>query len=135
MAPDHCEVVGHDPADVEWGPIAAGDVLLIELPQPGPLLAALVGMAVQVEEDTLRCAAPEVRQLLPVEPGIDFEIFVQALEQAPAVARGAANQLVLVHRSAPSPARCNREPSISDPRRSAHSGYAVCIRERQTADR
>src|SRR5207302_3770600 len=50
MAPQDREVVGHDPADVERGPVAARDVLFIELPQPGPVLAALIGMTVEVEE-------------------------------------------------------------------------------------
>src|SRR5438132_2331355 len=36
MAPQDREVVGHHPADIERGPIAARDVVLVELPQPGP---------------------------------------------------------------------------------------------------
>src|ERR1700726_4615931 len=34
MAPDHRQLIRDDPADVERRPIAARDVLLIELPEP-----------------------------------------------------------------------------------------------------
>src|SRR6202162_4760347 len=56
---------GNDAADVERRPIAAGHVLLIKLPEPGPVLAALVGVAIEVEEHAFRGAAPDLRQRLP----------------------------------------------------------------------
>src|SRR5438067_11539920 len=96
MAPDHRELVGYDPADVEWRPIAAGDILLIELPQPGPMLAALIGVAVEVEEHRLRRTAPDVLQRHPVEPGIDVEVLMHAFEQAALIVRRAADQPGLV---------------------------------------
>src|SRR5467141_2868696 len=82
FAPDDGEIVRYDAAEVEWRPITAPDVRLIELPQPGPLLAALVGVTVQVEKNCLRCAAPDVLQLSPVEAGIGLEIFVHAFQDA-----------------------------------------------------
>src|SRR4029077_19415675 len=38
FAPDAGDIVRYDTAEVEWRPIAAPDVRLIELPQPGPVL-------------------------------------------------------------------------------------------------
>src|SRR6516164_4273236 len=82
FTPDDGEIVRYDAAEVEWRPIAAPDVRLIELPQPGPVLAALVSVTVQVEENPLRCAAPDVLQPAPVEAGIGLEIFVHAFQDA-----------------------------------------------------
>src|SRR5215470_2083128 len=82
FAPDDGEIVRYDAAEVEWRPIAASDVRLIELPQPGPVLATLVSVTVQVEKNCLPRAAPDVLQLVPVETGIGLEIFVHALQDA-----------------------------------------------------
>src|SRR5690242_15725061 len=59
LAPDDCEVIGDDPADIERRPIAARDVALVELPQPRPMLAALVGVAIEVEKNRVRCGTPD----------------------------------------------------------------------------
>src|SRR5580700_6040472 len=82
FAPDDGEIVRYDAAEVEWRPIAAPDVRLIELPQLGPVLAALVSVTVQVEKNCLRCAAPDFLQLAPIEAGIGLEIFVHAFQDA-----------------------------------------------------
>ena len=82
FAPDDGEIVRYDAAEVEWRPISAPDVGLIELPQPGPVLAALVSVTVQVEKNCLRCAAPDFLQLAPVEAGIGLEKFVHAFQDA-----------------------------------------------------
>ena len=52
FAPDDGDSVRYGAAEVEWRPISARDVWLIELPQPGPgpLLATLVTVTVQVED-------------------------------------------------------------------------------------
>src|SRR6516164_379827 len=82
IAPDDGEIVRYDAAEIEWRPIAAPNVRLIELPQPGPVLAALVSVTVQVEKDCHRCAAPDVLRGAPVEVGICLEIFAQAFQDA-----------------------------------------------------
>src|SRR6201981_1162187 len=74
--PDDGEIVRYDAAEVEWRPITAPDVRLIELPQPGPVLAALVSVTVQVEKNCLRRGAPDVLQLAPGRAGIGPEVFV-----------------------------------------------------------
>src|SRR6202023_2899025 len=38
MTPDHGDVVGHDAAEVERGPVARLHVLSVEFPQPDPML-------------------------------------------------------------------------------------------------
>src|SRR5580704_11017924 len=87
LAPDHREIAVDDAADIERSPIAAHDIILVVLPQPRPLLAALVGMAIEVEEHGLRRAAPDFLQLLPIEAGVGIEVLVHALEQAAAILR------------------------------------------------
>src|ERR1700722_9733497 len=47
FAPDDGNLAVDDPADVERRPIAARDIVTIILPQPGPVLAALVGMPIE----------------------------------------------------------------------------------------
>ena len=92
MAPQDREVVRHDPADVERGPIGARDILLVELPQPRPVLPAVVGMAIEVEEHSFRRAAPDILQLDPVKPGVGVEVFVHTFEQPTAIFRRTADQ-------------------------------------------
>src|SRR5438270_9981536 len=98
MAPDHRQLVRDDAADVKRGPIAARDVLLIELPEPCPMRAAVISVAVEVEEHGLRHAAPQILQRLPIEAGVDIEVFVQSFQQTPAVLRRAADQLGFLYR-------------------------------------
>jgi hypothetical protein len=85
LASEQC--VRYDAAEVEWRPIAAPDVRLIELPQPGPVLAA-------------RCAAPDFLQLAPVEAGIGLEIFVYAFQDARSIVSRCAGQSLPVGHSA-----------------------------------
>src|SRR5205814_3398302 len=87
MAPDHRQLVRDDAADVKRRPIAARDVLLIELPEPRPMRAAVISMAVEVEEHSVRHAAPQIVQRFPIEPAVDIEVFVQSFQQTAPVLR------------------------------------------------
>ena len=73
-------------------PVAARDVVLVELPQPRPMLAALVGMAVEVEKHRFWRGAPDVLQFDPVEAGVDIEVLVHPFEDALAVGGRSADQ-------------------------------------------
>jgi len=60
--------------------------------------AAVISVAVEVEEHGFRHAAPQVLQRLPIEAGVDIEVFVQSFQQTPAVLRRAADQLGFLYR-------------------------------------
>ena len=92
FTPNNRELVRDDAADVERRPVAALYVGLIELPQPRPVLDALVGVAVQVEENGFRGGAPQLGQMAPVETGIDAEVFVHAFDHALPVGFRAADE-------------------------------------------
>src|SRR6187402_2074825 len=49
MAPDHGEIAGHHAADIERRPVGRRHVLTVELPEPDPVVPALISMAVEVE--------------------------------------------------------------------------------------
>src|SRR5205823_6325208 len=53
MAPDNRQLIRHDAANVKRSPIAARDVLLVELPEPCPMRAAVISVAIEVEEHGL----------------------------------------------------------------------------------
>jgi len=97
MAPDHGHVLGDDSSEVERSPIARLHVLAIELPQPKPVIASVVGMAIEVEEHRLRCLAPDAIELLPVEARIGVDILRVQLQQLLAIALRAADQIPLGH--------------------------------------
>src|SRR5438477_11384137 len=85
MAPDDRHLVGNDAADIERRPITRRDVFSVEFPQPKPMLAALVGVAVEVEEQRLGRLAPDRLELLPIEAGVGVEIVGMQLEDALAI--------------------------------------------------
>src|SRR5436190_2942076 len=70
MAPDHRHVVGHDPTDIEGRPVARIHVPSVVLPKTEPVVTSLVRVPIEIEEQRLRCLAPDRIQLLPVETGI-----------------------------------------------------------------
>ena len=86
MAPDHRQLIRDDAADVKRGPIAARDVVLIELPEPRPMRAAVIGVAVEIEEDAGRIVAPDPAQGLRVERPVRNQIAAVELQQALPVA-------------------------------------------------
>jgi hypothetical protein len=57
------------------------------------MLAALVGVAVEVEEHCLRRLAPDRRELLPIEARIGVDVVGVQFEDALAIARGAADEV------------------------------------------
>src|SRR5438094_9699894 len=97
MAPDDCHLVADNTADVERRPIARCHVLSVELPQPKPILAAFIGVAVQVEEHRLGRPAPDRLELLPIEAVNGVDLVGVQLEDPLAVARGAADEIGLRH--------------------------------------
>src|SRR5438105_7483964 len=97
MAPDDRHLVGDNAADVERRPIARRHVLSVEFPQPKPMLAAVIGVAVQVEEHRLGRPAPDRLELLPIEAGIGVDVVGVQIEDPLAVMRGAADEIGLRH--------------------------------------
>src|SRR5947208_1458270 len=87
----------HGRAGVERRPIARRHVLSVEFPQPKPMLAAFIGVAVQVEEHRLGRLAPDRLEFLPIEAGIGVDVVGVQLEDPLAVARGAADEIGLRH--------------------------------------
>ncbi len=61
------------------------------------MLAAFVGMAVEVEEQRLGRLAPDRLELLPIEAGIGVDVVGMQLEDALAIARGAADEVRFRH--------------------------------------
>src|SRR5262245_19229739 len=97
VAPDHGHVVGHHTADVERGPVARLHVLPIELPESEPVVASLVGVAVEVEEPRLRRLAPDRIEHLPIEAGIGVDVIGMQLENLLAVLFRAADEISFRH--------------------------------------
>src|SRR5438045_4523674 len=87
MAPDHRQLIRDDAADVKRGPIAARDVVLIELPEPRPMRAAVIGVAVEVEEHGLRHAAAQILQRLAIAAGRDMAVLWPPVQHDPQPAR------------------------------------------------
>src|SRR5271166_6252924 len=81
MAPDHGHVVGYDPADVEWRPVARLHISSVELPKPEPVVAPFVGVPVEIEEHRFRRLAPDRVELLPIEPRIGIDIVLVQLQK------------------------------------------------------
>src|SRR5205814_4336416 len=73
VAPHDAEIAGHDAADVERRPIGRSDVLAIELPEPNPVVAAVVGVAVEIEVDRVRRRTVDRRETLPIEAGVHVD--------------------------------------------------------------
>src|SRR5712691_8882342 len=97
VAPDDRHLVGDHAADVERGPIGALDVLLVERPQPAPVLGAVIGVAVQIIEGGLGKLAPDRLQLLPFDVPIGHDVVVKQLQELFPIAFGAAKQFCLAH--------------------------------------
>src|SRR6266851_5582855 len=97
MAPYHRHVVGHDAADIERRPVARLHVLPVIFPEPEPMLASFVGVAVEVEEPRLRRAAPDRIELLPVEAGVGVEVILVQLEDFLPIALRAADETGFRH--------------------------------------
>ena len=62
------------------------------------MCAAVISVAIEVEEHGLRHAAPHILQRPPIEAGVDLKIFVQSFQQTTAVLRGATDQLGFLDR-------------------------------------
>src|SRR5262245_9093475 len=97
MAPHHGHAVGHDAADVERGPVARLHVLPVELPETEPVVAPLVGVAVEIEEQRLGRLAPDRIEHLPVEAGIGVDIVRMQTENLLAVLLRAADETRFGH--------------------------------------
>src|SRR5215831_15396962 len=97
MTPDDRHVIGDDAADIERRPVTRRHVLPIEFPQPQPMLAALVGVAIEVEEGRFGRSAPDRLKLLPIEAGIGVDILGVQLEDLLAVVLGPADEIGLRH--------------------------------------
>jgi hypothetical protein len=80
MTPDDSHVVGHDAADIERRPVARLHVLFVELPQPDPVIASLVRVPVEIEEQRFRRLAPDRIELLPIEAGVGVDIVRMQLQ-------------------------------------------------------
>src|ERR1700687_167074 len=74
MTPDDSHVVGHDAADIERSPVARLHILSVELPKPDPVIASLVGVPVEIEEQRFRRLAPDRIELLPIEASVRVDI-------------------------------------------------------------
>ena len=93
MAPDHRHVLSDLAADVERRPVRAFDVLLVERPQPAPMLRPDISVAVEIVERRLRQRAPDRLEAVPVELAVDLDIAVKQVQELFPVAFGAAKQL------------------------------------------
>src|SRR5215475_14044750 len=98
MAPHHGEIAGDDATNVEGRPIARLHVLPVELPQTCPVVAAVVGVAVEIEKGRLGRWAEERLQVLPIKPGIHVEVLLMQRENGLSVFGGAPNQTCFTHR-------------------------------------
>src|SRR5580704_19732840 len=97
MTPDHGHLVGCDAAEVERRPVARLHVLPVEFPEPEPVIAPLIGMAVEIEEHRLGRLAPDRIELLAIEAGIGIDVVIVQLEQLLAIALGPANETGFGH--------------------------------------
>ena len=98
MAPHHGEIAGDDAPDVEGRPRARLHVLPVELPQTRPVVAAVVGVTVEIEKGRLGRRAEERLQVLPIKPGIHVEVLRMHRENGLPVFGGAPNQSCVTHR-------------------------------------
>src|SRR5262249_5637372 len=97
MAPNHRHVVGHDAAEVERRPVARLHVLPVEFPQPDPMLASVVGVPIEVEEQRLGRCAPDRLELLQIEAGVGVDVVGVQLQDLLAVALGTADEVGFRH--------------------------------------
>ena len=61
-------------ADIEWCPRARFHVLAVELPQPDPMVPAVIGMSVEIEKRRFGGARPDRLQPDPIEACVDVDI-------------------------------------------------------------
>src|SRR6516225_7870339 len=94
-APDHGHLCGDDAADVERRPIGALDVVLVEGPQPTPMVGAIVGVTIEIEECRFLQLAPHGLYAVPVEVAIGDDVFVQQPQKLRAVVFGTADELCI----------------------------------------
>src|SRR5262245_30119573 len=97
VAPHHGHVIGHHAPDVERGPVARLHVLPVELPETEPVVASLVGVAIEVEEQRLRRLAPDRIEHLPIEAGIGVDVVRVNFENSLAVLLRAADETSFGH--------------------------------------
>src|SRR5712692_174115 len=97
VTPDHRHLVRDHPADVERRPVRPLHILLVERPQATPVIAAVVSVAVEIEECGLGQLAPDWIEPLPVEVLVRHDVFVKHLQELFPIAFGAANQVCLAH--------------------------------------
>src|SRR5271166_4059871 len=123
MAPDHSHAVRYDTAEVERRPAARLHVSPVELPELEPVMAPLIGMAVEIEEHRLRRPAPDRIELLAIEAGIGIDIIIMQLEQLLAVTLRPADEiglghlpLLFAHAATPASSRCTDATSASEGR-------------------
>ncbi len=101
LAPDHRDVRTDHAADVEGDPGAGVHVLLVVFPQRHPMVAAMIGVTIEIEERRLGCGAPDlVLQPLPIENRVRVEIGLKLREHPFSVAFGSAHQFRFAHRDA-----------------------------------
>lgn len=92
MAPGDGDVHTNDSADVVRNPLPSRHMLLVILPQLHPVIAAIVGVTVEVEEHGLGRTAPQlVAQGLPIEFRIGLKVRLLLREHLFAVACAAAD--------------------------------------------
>src|SRR5215472_4963447 len=74
MTPDDGQIIGHRAADVIGRPIRGLNVLPVEPPKLTPVLAAMVGMAIEIEVSCLGGRTENGLKVLPIEPRIEIEV-------------------------------------------------------------
>src|ERR1700738_2937251 len=115
VTPDNGEIGGDNAADVEGRPVARLYVLLVEFPQPKPMLAAVIGVPIEIEEGGFRRLAPERVELFPIEARIRIDIGLMQLDELRAIALRAADEICLGHfRSALNSRADWRRPPTAD---------------------
>src|SRR6516164_4890323 len=97
MAPEHRHVVGYDATEIERCPVARANVLLVKLPQPYPMIATTIGVAVKIEEHRLGCRAPDRGELPPIETGIGIDVIRVKLEDLLTITLRSTDQIVVGH--------------------------------------
>src|SRR6516165_8147540 len=97
VTPDHRKIVGDQAADIERRPVARRHVLAVELPQPEPMLAAVIGVAIEIEKGGLRRLAPERIELFTIEAQIRVDIGFMQLDELRAITLRAADEICLRH--------------------------------------
>jgi hypothetical protein len=74
MAPDDREIICDCATNVIGRPITGLHVLPVELPKPGPVVATIVGMTIEIEVSCLGLRTENWLEVSPIEARIEVEL-------------------------------------------------------------